>query len=144
MSSGKNSKSGSPEPHVGFGKPPSKNQFRPGVSGNPAGRPKGAKGRRATAKRVLMEKHDADPHRTGKPKQYSAIELVLILLKKLAASGDQRAFKTFTDLERRFGPIDADDQKVGYIVLPEALTREEWEAKYSPKDIPPGDGGTFD
>lgn len=104
----------------------------------------GAKGRRATAKRVLMEKHDADPHRTGKPKQYSAIELVLVLLKKLAASGDQRAFKAFTDLERRFGPIDSDEQKVGYIVVPEALTREEWEAKYAPKDVPPGDGEILD
>lgn len=143
MSSGKNT-SGSPEPGVGKGKPPVKNQFKPGVSGNPGGRPKGAKGRRATAKRVLMEKHNADPHRTGKPKQYSAIELTLILLKKLAASGDQRAFKAFTNLERQFGPIDADEQKIGYIVIPEALTREEWEAKYSPKDDPPGDGENFD
>ncbi len=56
-----------------------------------------------------MEKHDADPNRTGKPRQYSAIELVLVLWKKLAASGDQRAFKTFTDLERRFVPIDTDE-----------------------------------
>lgn len=143
MSSGKN-KLGSPEPSVGKGKPPAKNQFKPGVSGNPGGRPKGAKGRRATAKRVLLEKHNADPHRTGKAKQYSAIELVLIILKKLAASGDQRAFKAFTDLERRFGPVDAEQQKVGYIVVPEALTREEWEAKYAPKDIPPGDGEIFD
>jgi hypothetical protein len=31
-------------------------------------------------------------------------------------------------------------KKIGYIVLPESLTREEWEAKYSPKDPPPGDG----
>lgn len=143
MSSGKNNL-GSPEPGVGKGKPPAKNQFKPGVSGNPGGRPKGAKGRRATAKRVLFEKHDADPHRTGKPKQYSAIELILILLKKLAASGDQRAFKAFTDLERRFGLTDAEEQKVGYIVLPERLKREEWEDKYAPKDVPPGDGEMFD
>ncbi len=144
MSSGKNGTSGSPEPKVGYCKPPTENRFKLGVSGNPGGRPKGAKGRRATAKRVLLEKHRADPHRTGKPKQYTAIELVLIILKKLAASGDQRAFKAFTDLQRQFGPVDPAEQKVGYIVLPERLTREEWDAKYRPKDVPPGDGENFD
>ena len=121
---------------VGYGKPPVEHRFPPGRSGNPGGRPKGAKGRRATAKRVLMEKHRADPAGTGKPKKYTAIELVLILLKQLAASGDQRAFKAFTDLERRFGPVDTDGRKIGYLVVPEELTREEWEAKYSPKDGP--------
>ena len=129
MSSGQNSTSGSPEPHVGYGKPPTESRFKPGVSGNPGGRPNSAKGRKATAKRVLLEKHDADPQRTGRPEQYSAIELVLILLKKLAASGDQRAFKAFTGLERQFGPVDPTPQKVGYIDLPERLTREEWDAK---------------
>ncbi len=87
-----------------------------------------------------MEKHRADPAGTGKPRQYPAIELVLILLKQLAASGDQRAFKAYTDLERRFGPVDMDGTEIGCIVLPERLNREEWEAKYSPKDSPPGDG----
>lgn len=86
-----------------------------------------------------MEKHRADPAGTGKPKQYPAVELVLILLKQLAASGDQRAFKAFTDLEKRFGPVDLNGKKVGYLVVPEQLTPEEWVAKYSPKEPPPGD-----
>ena len=134
-----NSKADKPEHakgEVGYGKPPAEYRFQPGKSGNPGGRPKGANGRRATVKRVLMEKHRADPAGTGKPKQYTAIELILILLKQLAASGDQRAFKAFTDLERRFGPVDTDGRKIGYLVVPEELTREEWEAKYSPKDGP--------
>lgn len=125
---------------VGYGKPPAEYRFQPGKSGNPGGRPKGANVRRATVKRVLMEKHRADPAGTGKPKQYPAIELVLILLKQLAASGDQRAFKAFTDLEKRFGPVDLNGKKVGYLVVPEQLTPEEWVAKYSPKEPPPGDG----
>jgi hypothetical protein len=140
MNSSKTDKPGSANGMVGYGKPPAQHRFKPGKSGNPIGRPKEAKGRRATARRVLMEKHRADPAGTGKPRQYPAIELVLILLKQLAASGDQRAFKAFTDLERRFGPVDMEGKKIGYIVLPESLTREEWEAKYSPKDPPPGDG----
>ncbi len=136
-----NSKADNPdraESHVGYGKPPAEHRFKPGKSGNPGGRPKGANGRRATVKRVLMEKHRADPAGTGKPKRYPAIELVLILLKQLAASGDQRAFKAFNDLEKRFGLIDADQVQAGYLVVPEELTPEEWMAKYSPKEPPPG------
>jgi len=117
---------------VSYGKPPVEHE--PGKSGNPRGRPKDAKGRRATAERVLMEKHRADPTGTGKARQYPAIELVLILLKQMAASGDNRAFKAFTDLERRFGPTETEQQQVGYLVVPETLTEEEWVAKYSPKD----------
>lgn len=139
MSNSKADKPDGAKGEVGYGKPPAEHRFKPGQSGNPRGRPKGAKGRRATAKRVLMEKHRADPAGTGKPKQYTAIELTLIILKQLAASGDQRAFKAFTDLEKKFGPLDMDGQKVGYLVVPEELTPEEWVAKYSPKEPPPGD-----
>ncbi len=51
-------------------KPPAEHRFQPGKSGNPGGRPKGTNERRATVKRVLMEKHRADPAGTGKPQQY--------------------------------------------------------------------------
>ena len=137
MSSSKTDTSDGAKGEVGYGKPPVEHRFEPGKSGNPRGRPKGAKGRRAVAKRVLMEKHRADPSGTGRPKQYTAIELTLITLKLLAASGDQRAFKAFTDLEKKFGPVAMDGKKVGYLVLPEELAEEEWMAKYSPKEPPP-------
>jgi hypothetical protein len=144
MSNKKTDKPDGAKGEVGYGKPPAEHRFQPGKSGNPGGRPKGANGRRATVKRVLMEKHRADPAGTGKPKQYPAIELALILLKQLAASGDQRAFKAFTNLEKQFGPVDMDGKKVGYLVVPEQLTPEEWMAKYSPKEPPPGDGEFID
>jgi hypothetical protein len=137
MNNSKTDTSDGPKGEVGYGKPPVEHRFEPGKSGNSRGRPKGATGRRATAKRVLMEKHRADPAGTGRTKQYTAIELTLITLKLLAASGDQRAFKAFTDLEKKFGPMDVDGKKVGYLVVPEQLTPEEWVAKYSPKEPPP-------
>ena len=40
---------------VGYGKPPKHSQFKKGRSGNPKGRPKGAKGFVASLKRVLSE-----------------------------------------------------------------------------------------
>jgi hypothetical protein len=57
---------------------------------------------------------------------------------------DQRAFKAFTGLEKQFGPIDPDQPQAGYLVVPETLTEEEWIAKYSPKDPPPGEVETLD
>ena len=40
---------------VGYGKPPRKHRFKPGQSGNPRGRPKGAKGLKAELRAELDE-----------------------------------------------------------------------------------------
>jgi hypothetical protein len=41
---------------VGYGRPPRTHQFKPGQSGNPKGRPKGAKNESAILKEVLQHK----------------------------------------------------------------------------------------
>ena len=57
---------------VGYGKPPKANQFRPGKSGNPKGRPKGAKSRELILRELLDSKitmrHD------GKIRRITVIE----------------------------------------------------------------------
>jgi hypothetical protein len=132
-------KSNKPDANVvGFGRPPVPSRFKPGQSGNPKGRPRGAKGRKATVKRVLMEAHKADPHGTGQVREYAALELVVLLLKALAAAGDQRAYRALMDLDQRFGAQEG-DKVAHFIVVPERLTQEEWDALYSPKDQLMGD-----
>jgi hypothetical protein len=44
------------DPEAGYGKPPKIHQFKPGRSGNPKGRPKGAKNESTILKEVLQHK----------------------------------------------------------------------------------------
>jgi hypothetical protein len=124
---------GPDEQRVGYANPPKATRFRPGQSGNPNGRPKGSHGRKKILERVLLELHDVVEG--GEPKQRTTLELILLMLRNRSFEGDPKAFKAFQDLDARFGPREATG-RVGYIVVPERLTEEEWEALYSPKDEP--------
>lgn len=128
----------SDEDGVGYMRPPVSTRFPKGKSGNPLGRPRGAKGTKATAKRVLMETRRVDVDGSGRVRKLTVLELVVMLLKKLAASGDQRAYRCLMDIDKKSNPTDG-EKPLGFIVLPEKLTEEEWEAIYSPKDTLPGD-----
>ena len=41
---------------IGYGKPPERNRFQPGRSGNPAGRPKGGRNKRSVIREVIDRK----------------------------------------------------------------------------------------
>ena len=49
---------------VGYGKPPKANQFKPGKSGNPKGRPKGARSEATMLVELLSQNRDP-PERQG-------------------------------------------------------------------------------
>ena len=51
-----------------------------------------------------MEKHRADPDGRGRTREYTALELTVMLLKTLAASGDQRAYKALMALDVQHSP----------------------------------------
>ena len=122
-----------PEERVGYGHPPKATRFKPGRSGNPKGRPKGAQGRKTIVEQVLLERHDVIE--AGERKQRTTLELILLTLRHRAFEGDPKAFKALQELEARFGPQEPKRQG-GYIVVPEVLTEEEWIARYSPKNTP--------
>ncbi len=75
---------GEPE-KVGYGRPPRKHQFQKGKSGNPRGRPKGAKGLKAELLAVINEPVTITVN--GKPKRMRTLSLVLKSLATQAAKG---------------------------------------------------------
>jgi Family of unknown function (DUF5681) len=74
---------------VGYGKPPRKNQFQPGRSGNPKGRPKGAKGLKAELREELNEWVTVSSD--GKSKRIRKRRLILKALVAKAAKGNVAA-----------------------------------------------------
>jgi hypothetical protein len=74
---------------VGYGRPPRKNQFRPGQSGNPRGRPKGAKGLKAELREELNEWVTITIE--GKTRRIRKRRLVIKALAAQAAKGNVAA-----------------------------------------------------
>lgn len=74
---------------VGYGRPPRKNQFQPGKSGNPKGRPRGALGLKAELKAELDEMVTITVD--GKPKRIRKRRLVIKALAAKAAKGNVAA-----------------------------------------------------
>jgi RNA polymerase-interacting CarD/CdnL/TRCF family regulator len=74
---------------VGYGSPPKHSQFQPGQSGNPRGRPRGARGLRAELKAELDEKVEVTFD--GQKRKLSKRRLIIKQLTAQAAKGDIRA-----------------------------------------------------
>lgn len=74
---------------VGYGKPPRAHRFKLGQSGNPKGRPKGARGINALT-RALLEKK-VEMRIGGKTRKVMAIEAITMKLLELASKGNPRA-----------------------------------------------------
>ena len=129
---------------VGYGRPPQATQFKKGQSGNPLGRPRKPRGQATIAARVLGEVQRLVGQPRGARTRYTSLELVTMSLKKMAASGHLQAATLYTRLAARFGRRPTEDNQVGYLIVPAPLTKEEWIAKYAPKDEPPEDPNLVD
>lgn len=93
----KRNDSGAPY-EVGFGKPPKRTRFRPGTSGNPAGRPKGKKNLATVLDRALQEKVIVSEN--GIRKTITKLEASVTQLVNKSASGDLNAMRQLTALSR--------------------------------------------
>lgn len=126
--------------------PPEATRFKPGQSGNPAGRPKGATGRRKAVRDVLLEKRAVRTSNSQEPEQRTTLELVFMILREKALKGDRRAIKTLQDFDAQYNRnAEPGTPGVGFLVVPECCeTIEEWEALYSPREEPSAQSDEFD
>ena len=76
---------------VGFAKPPTETKFKPGVSGNPRGRPKGSLNVGKVLERTLLE--TVVVNEGGQRRTISKLEAAVKQLTNKAASGDLSAVK---------------------------------------------------
>ena len=85
---------GGQEPHgdderVGYGRPPRATRFRPGQSGNPRGRPKGARNLSTVVAAALNEKVAVNEN--GRRRRIIKLDAAVKQLVNRAASGEMRA-----------------------------------------------------
>jgi len=88
---------------VGYGRPPAKNQFRPGESGNPRGRPKGARNLSSVIAATLNERVAVTEN--GRRRHITKLEAAVKQLVNRAASGEARATQLL------FALVAANDSK---------------------------------
>jgi Family of unknown function (DUF5681) len=99
-----------PDYQVGYGKPPRHTRFRPGVSGNPRGRPKDAKNLSTLVHEALNEQVVVTEN--GRRRKVSKRRAIITQLVNRSAQADLKAtqilFGIMQDIERR-GEARADD-----------------------------------
>jgi hypothetical protein len=85
---------------VGYGRPPKVTQFKPGHSGNPRGRPKGARSIGAVLQDIIRQKISVTEG--GKTRRLPALEVMLRRLVNDSLKGDQKALKLLLSLVDRY------------------------------------------
>ena len=97
---------------VGFGKPPRSRQFKPGTSGNTAGRPRGAKNFATALEQELKSRVIVTEN--GRRKRISKREVIAKHLVNKSAGGDLKAIPLLLNEARahQSNPAEADPDQV--------------------------------
>lgn len=94
---------------VGYARPPAHTRFKPGQSGNPRGRTKGARDLRGVMEDALRKEFSQTVTivEGGKPRPVNKLELIVVTNVNKAAKGDARALRELLALAYRLGLLDA-------------------------------------
>jgi Family of unknown function (DUF5681) len=114
---------------IGYGKPPKESQFKPGQSGNPAGRPKGLRNFKTDVIRMLeMPVRVKDGNRT---RRTSTQEACLMVVREQSLRGGARALSDTLELAKTYNPeinetglgeaLSADDEAILHAFKAELL-----------------------
>jgi hypothetical protein len=115
---------------IGYANPPRHSQFRKGVSGHPAGRPKRPEG--ISIKEIL------DGNQRGKNGEViSRREAYVIALVNEAMRGNQKAFTKFMNLMERSGLIRREESKNPMVIhVPSRIMTDEEYERYKKGFLP--------
>lgn len=105
---------------VGYGKPPKTTRFQKGKSGNPKGRPKGAKGVRANLRRELETK--VKVREGNREVMVSKAEAISKRVVTNALRGDDKAMMAILKLDPElYGGTDLEEDVAGQALSPETV-----------------------
>lgn len=93
---------------VGYKRPPVETQFKPGQSGNPAGRPRGSRNMKTAVRQVINTEVTVTVG--GKRRQMTLLDALVYRLFNTAVTGDMKAVPHALALARLY---DEDDGAVG-------------------------------
>ena len=111
---------------IGYGKPPRQHRFRPGRSGNPKGRPKGAKNTATLSREILDEKIEFSSG-TG-VRKISMREAILRSFAEFALDGDT---KSATFLLQRYDLPETAEAQANDVAMEDQEIIEAYLAKHS-------------
>ncbi|MEM8919329.1 MAG: DUF5681 domain-containing protein [Pseudomonadota bacterium] len=90
---------------IGYRKPPKHTQFKPGRSGNPKGRPKGARNFDTDVREILGMKVKVRDEK-GRSRKKSTTAVVLLKLREKALKGDPKAMDRILELAAQISAKD--------------------------------------
>jgi len=116
---------------VGRGKPPKEHQFKPGHSGNPKGRPKGAKNEATILREIMHQRMEI--REGGRARKISRLEALLLRCLEKALGGD---LKAMAFLLNRYRLIEGAEAEHGEpLSHDEKAILEEFAKRFPPKPV---------
>ena len=107
--------------------PPTEKRFRKGSSGNPAGRPKGSTSLSGLTRKVALRKHSVPME--GKSRRISMLELLILKLNAMAASGHPGAATLINWVRAKTELSETEVEMGGFLLVPAPVTTEEFIAQ---------------